>query len=125
VSEFLIDTNVFSKIFKGDLLVTKFVESLESVIDVTIYIECLQGSKSNQEKRAIEKYLQKFPLLPINPETSVRAIELIRGYSNSYGLLLPDALIAANALENNLIVLTYNIVDFQFIKDLQCQKPPI
>jgi predicted nucleic acid-binding protein len=125
MSEFLIDTNVFSRIFKGDLHVTQFVESLESIIDATVYIECLQGSKSNKEKRAIEKYLQKFPLLPITPESSIVAIELTRNYSNSYGLLLPDALIAATALENDLTVLTYNIADFQFIKDLRCQKPLI
>jgi predicted nucleic acid-binding protein len=95
---YLPDTNVFSKIFKGDAALKSFVESLESVIDVTIYIECLQGSKSNQEKRAVEKYLQKFSLLPITPESSVVAIELIRNYSNSHGLLLADALIAATAL---------------------------
>ena len=47
MSHFLIDTNVFSRIFKGDLQVTQYVESIESVIDATIYIECLQGSKSN------------------------------------------------------------------------------
>jgi predicted nucleic acid-binding protein len=124
MSEFLIDTNVFSRIFKGNLQVTQFVESLESVIDATIYIECLQGSKSNQEKRVVEKYLRKFSLLPITPESSVIAIELIRNYSNSHGLLLPDALIAATALENDLTVLTYNIGDFQFIQDLNCKKPP-
>jgi predicted nucleic acid-binding protein len=84
----------------------------------------LQGSKSNQEKRVVEKYLRKFSLLPITPESSVIAIELIRNYSNSHGLLLPDALIAATALENDLTVLTYNIGDFQFIQDLNCEKPP-
>ncbi|MCY7377692.1 MAG: PIN domain-containing protein [Pyrinomonadaceae bacterium] len=89
------DTNVFSKIFKGDLSVTQFVESLDAVIDATVYIECLQGSKSNDEKRIIEKYLRRFPLLPITPQSSAKAIELIRSYSNSHGLLLPDALIAA------------------------------
>jgi predicted nucleic acid-binding protein len=124
MSEFLIDTNVFSRIFKGNLQVTQFVESLESVLDATIYIECLQGSKSDQEKRVVEKYLRKFSLLPITPESSVIAIELIRNYSNSHGLLLPDALIAATALENDLTVLTYNIGDFQFIQDLNCEKPP-
>ncbi len=53
--EYLPDTNVFSKVFKGDSTVTKFVENLEAIIDTTIYIECLQGSKSNQEKRIIKK----------------------------------------------------------------------
>ncbi len=75
--DYLPDTNVFSRVFKGDLAVTKFVENLEAVIDATIYIECLQGSKSNQEKRIIKKVLDNFPLLPITPKISQRAIDTI------------------------------------------------
>ena len=33
--KFLPDTNVFFKVFKGDLAVTEFVENLEAVIDAT------------------------------------------------------------------------------------------
>lgn len=106
---YLPDTNVFSRIFRGDSDVEKYVENLECAIDPTVYIECLQGSKPNREKRIIEKYLMRFPLLPITPEISARAIELIRSYSNSRGLLLADALIAATALENDLTVVTYNV----------------
>ena len=51
MTEYLPDTNIFSRIFKGDSAVTEFVENLEIVIDTTIYIECLQGSKSNLEKQ--------------------------------------------------------------------------
>lgn len=123
--EYLPDTNVLSRIFKGDSDVTKFVESVECAIDATIYIECLQGSKSNQEKRIIEKYLMRFPLLPITPESSVRAIDLIRAYSNSHGLLIGDALIAATALENDLTVVTYNAGDFSFVQNLKWQKLPV
>lgn len=123
MSEFLPDTNVLSKVFKGDLKVTQYVESLDAVIDATIYIECIQGSKSNHEKRVIEKYLTRFPLLPITPASSIKAIELIRSYSNSHGLLLPDALIAATALENDLTIVTYNIDDFKFIDGLNYLKP--
>ena len=56
---FLPDTNVYSKIFKGDSAVTQYTESLNAFIDATIYTECIQGSKFNREKRVIEKYLQK------------------------------------------------------------------
>ena len=35
--EYLPDTNVLSRVFKGDLDVTKFVESLECAIDATVY----------------------------------------------------------------------------------------
>ena len=125
MSQFLPDTNVFSKIFGNNLLVKQFVESLDAVIDATIYIECIQGSKSNHEKRVIEKYLTRFPLLPITSETSAKAIKLIRNYSNSHGLLLPDALIAATALENDLTIVTYNIDDFKFIGSLKTLEPAI
>ena len=125
MSQFLPDTNVFSKIFGSNLTVKKFVESLDAVIDVTIYIECIQGSKSNHEKQFIKKYLDNFPLLMITPEISGRAIKLIDNYSNSYGLMLPDAMIAATALENDLTVVTYNIDDSQFIADLKWQKPSV
>ena len=45
----LTDTNVFSEIFKGNADVKKFVEGFENSIDSTVYVECLQGSKSNCE----------------------------------------------------------------------------
>ena len=125
MSRFLPDTNVFSKIFGNNLSVKQFVESLDAVIDATIYIECIQGSKSNHEKRFIKKYLDNFPILLITPEISGRAIELINDYSNSYGLMLPDALIAATALENDLTVVTYNVDDFKFIDGLKWQKPAV
>ena len=52
-------------------------------------------------------------------------MDLIDAYSNSFGLLLPDALIAAAALGNNLTVVTYNIDDFKFIRDLKWLKPAV
>ncbi|HEX9962860.1 MAG TPA: PIN domain-containing protein [Pyrinomonadaceae bacterium] len=125
MSEYLIDTNVFSKIFKGDSKVKSFVERLDAAIDAAIYIECLQDSKSNQEKRFIENYLANFPVLLITPDISKRAIDLIDTYSNSFGLLLPDALIAATALENDLTIVTYNIDDFKFIQGLKYLKPAV
>lgn len=121
----IVDTNVFSKVFAGDAAVKSYIESLNAVIDTTIYIECLQGSKSNQEKQKIKRYLYNFPLLQIMPETSELAIELIDNYSNSHGLLLADALIAAAALENHLTVVTYNLSDFAFINSLKTLRPNV
>lgn len=57
MSDFSIDTNVFSQIFKGNTPVQSFVESLNPIVDATVYIECLQGSKSNREKREVKNYL--------------------------------------------------------------------
>ncbi len=105
--EHLVDANIFFQIFKeADRKLRNYVGNIGFFIDSTVYIECIQGSKSNLEKRKIKNYLNNFPLLPITPKISQRAIELIDTYSNSHGLLLGDALIAATALENDLTVVT-------------------
>lgn len=121
----LADTNVFSEIFKGNKDVKIFVENLETSVDTTVYVECLQGSKSNQEKLIIKKYLSRFPVFYHTPEISKQTISLIDKYSNSHGLLLPDAQIAAVCLEYDLTLITYNVGDFKFIDGLKWLKPNI
>lgn len=37
--------------------------------------------------------------------------------------MLPDSIIAATCLENNLTLITYNVKDFRFIKGLKIQIP--
>ena len=119
----LTDTNVFSEIFKGNADVKKFVESFENSIDATVYVECLQGSKGNREKQIIKKYLSRFTIFYHTPNISKQTISLIDQYSNSHGLLLPDAQIAAVCLEHNLTLITYNVADFKFINGLKWLKP--
>lgn len=122
--DFLPDTNVFSEIFKGNSNVQTFVESLEAVVCTTVYVECLQGSKSNQEKRKIKRYLATFLLLYFSPNISQRTMDLIDAYSNTHGLMLADAQISATCLEHDLTLVTYNVRDFQFIAGLKIIEPP-
>ena len=124
MSSNLPDTNVFSQIFRNNSDVKPFVESFNSVICSTVYIECLQGSKSNQEKSRIKKYLETFAIFYQTEEISRRAMDLIEQYSNTHGLLLGDAQIAAVCLEYDLTLITYNVKDFRFIVGLKIAVPP-
>lgn len=81
--------------------------------------------KSNREKQIVEGYLGRFELCHLTSDISARTIDLIRTYSNTHGLLLADALIAATCLEGNLTLVTYNIVDFQFVQGLKYLKPSV
>ena len=54
MAEFLIDTNVLSRIFTGGKNVKDFIETLDAAVCTVIYVECLQGSKSTREKRIVE-----------------------------------------------------------------------
>ena len=125
MAEFLIDTNVFSRIFTGDRAVKEFIETLRAAVCTVVYVECLQGSKSNREKLIVESYLARFELCHLTSDISTRAIDLIRTYSNTHGLLLADALIAATCLERNFTLVTYNVNDFQFVQGLKYLKPSV
>lgn len=121
--KYLVDTNVFLRIFKGDSEVADFIADLEIAIDATIYIECIQGSKSNQEKQKIKQVLDNLPLFVFSREISETAIDLIDQYSNSHGLLIADALIASTAINYDLTVVTYNVRDFHFVDSLKMLEP--
>ena len=125
MAEFLIDTNALSRVFTGDKNVKDFIETLDAAVCTVIYVECLQGSKSTREKRIVESYLSRFELNQITSDISTRTIDLIRTYSNTHGLLLADALIAATCLDLNLTLITYNVSDFHFIQDLKYLKPSV
>ncbi len=121
--DYLIDTNVLIRILKGDLALKKFVENLSAAIDSVIYLELIQGAKDKKEVTEIEKYLQRFTIFHFSENVSKQAILLIRIYSKSHGLMLPDAIVAATCLENDLTLLTFNVRDFRFIKNLKILKP--
>jgi len=66
----------------------------------------------------IDKFLKNFKLLPITQKISEKSMELMKMYSISHGLLIPDALIAAAAITQNLPLWTLNQKDFKFIREL-------
>ncbi len=125
MDEHLIDTNVLSKIFYGNVEVKNFLASLKIGIDTIVYIECIQGSISNSDKNLIKRSLQNLIFYPLNDQIAQTAIELIDKHSNSRGLLLADAMIAATAIEYGLTLITFNVDDFKFIKELKILTPVI
>ena len=125
MGEHLLDTNILSKIFYGNIDVKNFVDKLDAGVETIVYIECIQGSISNLDKRRIKRSLHNLKFYPLTNDIAQKAIGLIDTYSNSHGLLLADAMIAATALENNLTLITYNKKHFQFIKDLKLLKPTV
>ena len=121
--EYLIDTNVFIAILKGNAKLKSFIEGLVCALDTTVYAELIQGAKNKTEVQKIERYLTRFELIHFDKSVSRMTIELIRTYSKSHGLMFGDAVIAATCLENDLTLITYNVKDFRFIKNLKITQP--
>ena len=123
MAEHLPDTNIFIAIFKGDAKLKTLIESCDSAINTIVYLELIQGAKNKTDINKIEKYLMQFELIHFDKATSQRAIELVRNYSKSHGLMLPDAVVAATCLENTLTLITFNNKDFRFINGLKAIQP--
>ncbi len=118
----LVDTNIFIEIYRGR---NNFIEVLESIGTSQILVshvtlaELFFGARNSRELNTLEKDLSQFQQIPISDEVSNLAVDLIKRYSLSHNLSLPDALIASTALTVDAQLYTLNLKDFRFIPDLQ------
>jgi predicted nucleic acid-binding protein len=87
------------------------------------YIELIQGCRNRDELDKIKKGLAacNTAFIPLTESISARAMQLIDQYTLSHGLQLGDALMAATALENNMILLTANLKHFNPIAGLKIE----
>ncbi len=90
-------------------------------ISIQTYMELFQCARSKKEHHIVRDFLLKlsFDILPLTENISHRAAVYIEEYTLSNGLRSGDAIIAATAMENNLILVTADRKHYQEIKDLQ------
>jgi hypothetical protein len=87
-------------------------------------MELIVGCRNKTELRYLDQFLNSFEVITLNEEISRKAIELLKQYRLSHGLLIPDCIIAATAIVLNAKLLTKNQKHFKFIKELQLLKYP-
>jgi len=97
----------------------RFVLFINSVIEM----ELLQGAHDKKELKKIGQKLNMFRRLEITQDILDIATKLIRKYSLSHNLQLPDSVIAATASVYNVPLLTYNTKNFKYIPHIQVLKP--
>ena len=117
----LCDTNILIEFYKNN---QKIVAALRDIGVESIAIsavtagELLFGALNKKEVQTIKRDIEHLNLMHINDLISEKYIELMLKYSKSHGLAIPDALIAATALVNNVSLYTLNRKDFIFIAGL-------
>lgn len=116
--DLLLDTSVLIKIWRGDAELYREILAFQCGVDTVVLLEFLQGVNRRQKSKA-DEFVAAFEFVPFTADISYRAVELIREYSHSKGLRMPDALIAATSLELNIPLLTLNIKHFDFIKGIE------
>lgn len=123
----IVDSDVLIDASRGDDAIVEFLiqsGNLETLyVSVISYLELQAGARDKIELRRIEKFLSRFALLTIDDAISRHAMKLMREYRLSNGLALPDALIAATALESGEILATRNAKHFGRINGIRTVSP--
>ena len=118
----IFDTDILIWVQRGNEKAAQLINRTEErKISIQTYMELLQNASSKQQHKYIKQFLSNcnFEVLPLTENIGHRAAIYIEEYSPGNGIRSGDAIIAATAMENNLLLITGNKKHFQHIKDLQ------
>jgi len=99
-------------------------KDLTLAVSVVTQMELIVGCRNKTELRKLEEFLDRFEVISVNDRISQRAVDLLKKYHLSHGLLSADALIAATAIEYDLEFISKNQRDYRFIDDLKLLSYP-
>jgi predicted nucleic acid-binding protein len=122
---YIYDTNIFIYYLAGEPIVDSlFAEDFLNLHDILmspiVRIELLSFSGlSEGEEQAIEDLLSQFSSVSLSREIEDQTIQLKRRHK----IKLPDAIIAATALNQDAFLLTRNVRDFKGIVALKVENP--
>jgi predicted nucleic acid-binding protein len=124
----MVDTDILIDVGRGVDQAVKYLEHLEAenklAISSITQMELIVGCQSKTELRTTERFLSRFEIIHLNEYTSNLAVELLREYRLSHGLLIADAFIAATAMHRNLQFVSKNEKDYRFIAEIKLLAYP-
>lgn len=94
------------------------------MVSVVTVMELLVGSRNKPHMYEILELFQRFEIVQIDEQISLKALALIEEYFLSHGLLVADAMIAATALISDVEFATKNKRDFRYIEGLRLVDYP-
>jgi predicted nucleic acid-binding protein len=124
----VVDTDVLIDAGHGISEAVACLEQIEEHATLAIssitQMELMVGCRNKADLRSLERFLERFQVLNVNEQASATAVDLLRRYRLSHGLLIADALIAATALSLGLPFATKNERDYRFITELRLLSYP-
>lgn len=99
-------------------------ESHTPAVSAVTQMELIVGCRDKSELQALDRFLTRFHVLPLNEVISAGAVALLARYRLSHGLLIPDALIAATAFTQGIALISKNQRVYRYIEDLDLLPYP-
>lgn len=103
-------------------IIEELIEIENVVLSAVSKMELLYGATNKPDLTKIKKNISPIIVALIDNDITLKAMSLIEQYALSHKLALPDAMIAATALNSNLPLFNYNIKDYKFISGLMLYK---
>lgn len=124
----IVDTDILIDAARGETIAISCLQQLVQhtpiAISAVTQMELIVGCRNKPELQNLEQFLLRFQILKLTNQITDRAVDILRKYRLSHGLLIADALIAATALEHNEPLITKNQRDFRFIASLNLLPYP-
>lgn len=123
----LIDTDILIDAARNLEQEVNFLSARRASEGITISIisamELVVGCRNSAELIDLRRFLEEAQQMPLSAAISRTALNLVESFSLSHGLQIPDALIAATAVEHHLPLYTKNQRHFQMIQTLTVVRP--
>jgi predicted nucleic acid-binding protein len=119
---YLVDTNTIIDYLENKLpeKSNKLIDNIIIQFSVISRIELLVWKKATEDQvNILNEFVNSSTVFDLNESIILKSIEIRKNYR----LKLPDAIIAATAVVNNLSLLTRNISDFEKVIQIKCIDP--
>jgi len=118
----LFDTDILIWCLRGNENAAKIINDIDPrALSIVTYMELLQGARDKKEMKLLRVFISElgFTVIPLTENISHRASIYMEEYCLKIELGIADALIAATAVENGLILFTGNEKHYKLINDLE------
>lgn len=123
MAKYLIDTCLLVYVARGREDKVERLASLRgAVVSYVTYGELIQGVRNKQELKMVEEIVNDYTLDGGGAGVWQMAIEILKKYHHSDGIGLMDAIIAAQAISRDLVLITENLKHFRIIEGLEVKK---
>ncbi len=118
----IFDTDILIWVQRGNEKAAKLIEKDEDRhLSIQSYMEMLQGAKNKIHHKYVKDFISEFEfsILPFTENIGHRALIYVEEYALSSNMRAGDAIIAATAVENNMMLVSSNVKHFKVVNELK------
>lgn len=116
------DTDILIWVQRGNEKAARLIEkNPDRQLSIQSYMELLQGAKNKTQHKYVKDFIKEFDfsILPLTENIGHRALIYVEEFALSSNMRAGDAIIAATAVENNIVLVSSNAKHFRAVGELQ------